>query len=137
MHTTLYSIESAPAQLPVWELIHNDLGRPRAARIARVLGVGTSTVYRWHATGQAPRMACLALFWLTRWGHSHVSAQAANDAALYYGLARALTEERDQLRRQLAALNGPTAAPAALPPVSPAAPEWCGPGLSWPRIELA
>ncbi|MDE2081522.1 MAG: hypothetical protein KGI90_09215 [Burkholderiales bacterium] len=141
MHGSLFSIDKAPAALPIWDAIHNDLGRPPAARVAAVLGVGRSTVYRWHVTGTAPRAACLALFWLTRWGRSHLDAQATNDATLYFQLARALGEERDALRRQLAGLDAaPTAPAAATAPLAwPAlvAPEQCPQGLAWPAIEPA
>lgn len=102
MDLQLFSIEHAPRVLPIWDAILEDLGRPGADRIGRALGVGRSTVYRWTASGQAPRVACLALFWLTRWGRSAIDAQATNDAVLAVQLARALSEERQQLRADLA-----------------------------------
>ena len=105
METALFSIDKAPKALPVWESIIDDLGHPPAHRVARVLGVGRSTVYRWNAEGHGPRIACLALFWLTRWGRSLVDTQATNDAVLHVQLARSLGEERDQLARQVEALD--------------------------------
>jgi hypothetical protein len=104
MDLDLYSIDQAPRTLPLWESILDDLGRPSAARIGRTLDVGASTVYRWNQTGQAPRMACLALFWLTRWGRSEVDCRATNDATMAVALARSLSDERRQLHADLAQL---------------------------------
>lgn len=87
-----------PRDLPPWELLITDLGRPPAERIARALGVGVSSVYRWNRTGKAPRMARMALFWLTRWGHSAVHTQATNDAITACGLVAGLKRERDYQR---------------------------------------
>lgn len=104
MDLRLFSIEHAPRTLPVWDLILDDLGRPPAGRLAIALGVGRSTVCRWTAAGSAPRMACLALFWLTRWGRSEVDCRATNDAMTAVALARSLHEERTTLQGQLEAL---------------------------------
>lgn len=97
-----YTIAAAPRSLPIWQAILDDLSNPPPARVAKVLGVGTRTVYRWNRTGKAPRAACLALFWLTRWGRSEVHCAAVNDATAAFGLARALDAEVRQLRTQLA-----------------------------------
>lgn len=112
----LHSIEKMPRDLPIWELLITDLGHPPAGRIARALGVGASTVYRWNAAGKAPRMACLALFWLTRWGHSQVDADATNNAILSAQLARAWRDECNKLAARLPAdLPWPVIEPATLP----------------------
>lgn len=118
MDLQLFSIERMPRELPIWETILEDLGRPAPARVARALGVGESTVYRWNATGRAPRVAALALFWLTRWGHSQVNADAVNDALMAAQLARSYREECNRLR-----VLGPDE--LAWPTIEPAAPE-CG-----------
>lgn len=102
MKIALYSIDHAPRALPIWQSILDDLGNPPPARVARVLGVGARTVYRWNRTGKAPRSACLALFWLTRWGRSEVDCAAVNDATAAVGYANALYVEVQQLRTQLA-----------------------------------
>lgn len=104
----LFTVENAPRNLPIWDAIISDLGNPEPARIARVLGVGRSTVYRWAQDGGGPRIACLALFWLTRWGRSEVDSRATNDAIMAVQLARSLTDERDQLARQVQALERET-----------------------------
>ena len=105
-----------PRDLPLWELLITDLGRPPAARLARALGVGVSSVYRWNAAGKAPRAACLALFWLTRWGRSQVNADAVNDALMAAQLARAWREECNRLAAKLPSeLAWPAIEPAALP----------------------
>lgn len=98
MDLQLFSIAQAPRHLPAWDLILDDLGRPSAERIARALDVGVSTVYRWNSARSAPRMACLALFWLTRWGRSEIDCRATNDAMMAVGLARSLHQERAGLR---------------------------------------
>lgn len=105
MDLRLFSIEQVPRSLPVWETILDDLGSPSATRIAKALDVGVSTVYRWNADGSAPRMACLALFWLTRWGRSEIDARATNDAMTAAGLARSLHEERTALRTRVQLLT--------------------------------
>jgi hypothetical protein len=102
MHLQLYSIDSAPRNLPIWQAILEDLGHPHPTRVAKVLGVGLRTVYRWNRVGHAPRSAALALFWLTRWGQSHVDCDAVNNAQLAVGLLRSVERERDSLRLQLA-----------------------------------
>lgn len=105
MHLQLFSIDKLPRAVPVWDTILDDLGRPPPQRVADALGVGRSSVYRWNSTQRPPRMAALALFWLTRWGHSAIHTQATNDAILAVQLARALSEERLQLRDQVAQLT--------------------------------
>ncbi len=102
MQFSPYSIELAPRTLPIWQAILEDLGHPHPARIARALGIGARTVYRYNRAGQAPRSVCLALFWLTRWGRSEVHCQAVNDCQLAVGYANALERELHQARAQLA-----------------------------------
>lgn len=101
----LYSVDQAPVQLPSWQQLLDELGQPAPARVARVLGVGARTVYRWNAAGRAPRVACLALFWLTRWGRSAIDAQAVNDARTAVAYADALRRELLQAERRIAHLT--------------------------------
>ena len=128
MDLQLFSIEHAPRAVPAWELIIEDLGKPTPDRIARALGIGRSTVYRWSQHGQAPRVACLALFWLTRWGHSLIHTQATNSAMLAAQLARSLDEDRAALQRRL---NQATQGQAdALAGTAPALQT-----IAWPSLE--
>lgn len=101
MDLNFYAIERAPKDLPVWQLILDDLGDPPASRVAKTLGVEVSEVERWGREGCAPRYACLALFWLTRWGRSQMDADAVNDARIAYDLACAMESEVDRLKGQL------------------------------------
>jgi predicted DNA-binding transcriptional regulator AlpA len=137
----LYSIEQAPCNVPAWEVILDDLGRPPAERIARALGVSRSTVYRWHQEGTGPRIACLALFWLTRWGRSAVHTQATNDAALAAQLARSLGEERAALAAKLHQVehqNRTLAGALAAAQLRELSPPDAVPGLdAWPSLDLA
>jgi hypothetical protein len=101
MEIQLFSVEHAPRSLPIWQTILDDLGRPPAPRIARALGLSVRTVHRYNAAGSAPRVVCLSLFWLTRWGRSSVNAQAINDALVGVQLARSLAADLEQLRVQV------------------------------------
>lgn len=75
------------------------------AKIAKHLGLSLRTIDRYAAAEQAPRAAMLALFWETRWGISMIETTAANDAARYFALARALERENFRLRAQLERLQ--------------------------------
>lgn len=90
MSIQLYGIEHPPVGLPIWQTLIDDLANPAPARVARVLGISERSVYRYNQTGVAPRVANLALFWLTRWGRSSVHAQATNDAIVAVGYAECL-----------------------------------------------
>ena len=117
MKIRLHSIDQAPKALPIWQAILDDLGDPHPRRIARTLGVSVRTVYRWNAAQEAPRCAALALFWLTRWGQSHVNAQAVNDAAMACGYLNALQTEVTKLRLEVSRLARLNATGAATGPL--------------------
>lgn len=102
MQFSPYSLGHAPRSLPVWQSIMADLGDPHPAAVARVLGLGARTVYRYNRDGHAPRHVCLALFWLTRWGRSEANAQAVNDCQLAVAYASAMEAEVRRLRTELA-----------------------------------
>lgn len=99
------SIEYTPRSLPPWQMILDDLSNPPALRVARVLGISERTVYRYNQTGDAPRIALLALFWLTRWGRSQVHSQAVNDAALAFQIADGLRAEVSRLESNVRYLS--------------------------------
>jgi len=96
----LFSIMQMPRTVPPWNSLIADLGHPKPELIARALGVGRSTVYRWNSAGAAPRVAALAMFWLTRWGRSEIDAKATNDALMAVQLARSLADTLAALRAQ-------------------------------------
>jgi len=102
MTPQLFSIEHAPVSLPIWHTMMDDLCHPPPARVARVLGLSIRSVYRYNATGHAPKPVCLAVFWLTRWGRSAVHEQATNDAVLMASYVSALRSQVDEVQRQLA-----------------------------------
>lgn len=58
------------------------------AEIAEALGVSTRTVSRWKKTG-APRMALLALWWLSRWGHSAWDAEMSTRSEIAWTVVTA------------------------------------------------
>jgi predicted DNA-binding transcriptional regulator AlpA len=97
-----YSIDKTPKALPVWQALLADLGDPHPAKLARILGLGARTIYRYNRERQAPRHVCLAIFWLTRWGRSEIECAAVNDCQLAVAYANALESEVHQLRAQLA-----------------------------------
>lgn len=104
MTLRLHSIDQAPVSLPYWHTIMDDLGRPPAHRVAKVLGIGVRTVYRYHQAGHAPRSVLLALFWLTSWGRNAVYTQAWNDAQVALGYVGALRADIARLEAQVAHL---------------------------------
>lgn len=101
MKVQLHSIEQAPSHVPMWHTLMDDLCQPPPARVARVLGLSLRTVQRYNRTGNAPRAACLAVFWLTSWGRNAVHTQAHNDATLLAGYVGSLRRELDELRGQV------------------------------------
>lgn len=105
MTPQLFSIEHAPPSVPIWQVILEDLANPPVKRVARVLGISERTVYRYHQTGQAPRVVLLALFWLTRWGRSAVHTQATNDAVMAVSLVRGLERRIGELSAQVSHLE--------------------------------
>ena len=81
-----------------------DLGRPPVRRVARVLALSERSVYRFNQAGEAPRVASLALFWLTSWGRAAVHAQAVNDAIRACGYVDALKHDVARLEARVAHL---------------------------------
>ena len=101
MELKLFRLDNAPRGLPIWQTILDDLGCPPAHRIARTLGVSERTVYRWAHGGRPPRMALLALYWLTRWGQAEVNTRATNDAILAVSYLRSLNDRVRELEVEL------------------------------------
>lgn len=95
----------APTQTPPIGLLLDDLPTRDARLIARHLGITARTLARWQRTGNAPRLAHLALFWETRWGLSTAHCDAVNGERVALGLARALERETAMLRARIARLE--------------------------------
>jgi hypothetical protein len=95
----------APTHTPSIGVMLDDLPTREAERIARHLGITARTLARWRSTGNAPRLAHLALFWETRWGLSVAHCDAANGEAVALGLARSLERECSMLRARIARLE--------------------------------
>lgn len=93
----LHGLGQVPPTVPMWSLIMEDLAFPDVGQVMRVLGVEADVVQEWNRTGRAPKWACLALFWLTRWGRAEVHQQATQDALVAVQCLRAVERERDRL----------------------------------------
>jgi hypothetical protein len=108
-----------PRQLPDLASIVADLDSRRARDIADYLGVSERSVFGWLASGQCPRPAHLALFWVTRWGASIIDAETANGERFARAALVAAQTENATLRGQVAylerlhtgAANGPMWSP--------------------------
>jgi transcriptional regulator with XRE-family HTH domain len=74
-------LQKLPKQTPAFSELVADLGSHKREQIARALGVSRRTIDRWMKSG-APRTACLALWWLSREGHSFWDAEMQNRTAL-------------------------------------------------------
>ena len=83
----------------------DDIGSPKARELARVFRVPEKTAAKWLRDDDAPAAVMLALFWLTRWGHSAVHCEAHNAAILHAGIAAGLRCEVDSLTAKLANLG--------------------------------
>lgn len=93
-----------PAGLPSFATMLQDLpATPR--QLAQHLDITPRTMQRYQATGEAPRVVMLAMFWETRWGRSAADCEAANWAALHYRAAMIERRQNVALRRQLARLE--------------------------------
>lgn len=64
-----------------------------APKLAKALGVSVRTIWRWRKAG-APRMARLALWWLTRNGQATWDAEAYNRVRMIEGWMAAQSRER-------------------------------------------
>jgi len=92
-----------PRSVPDLQTLLDDLAVTTAdmPKLARALGVSERTVWRWKAK-KAPRMALLALWWLSREGHSHWDCEAARltrDALAYNAALKAEVARLQRLIR--------------------------------------
>ncbi len=94
-----------PAQTPGFSALVGDIGGPHPDRLASALQVSRRTVYRWLAHDDAPHMACLALWPLTRYGRSALESDALQREAIAFATARAHEREANTLRARVAYLE--------------------------------
>ncbi len=121
------SIHLIPKHTPKLSIIVDDLACSPAAAAA-ALGVSERTLKRWLADDEAPRAACLALYWVSRWGLSALDCHLHQAAQIYGNQVRGLERELQRVRGELARVlhhatfesaNAPTMmAPGRLPLVS-------------------
>lgn len=91
-----------PTQLPSLGQMLADIGNPSAAELARALGISDRTARGWITANSAPRPACIALFWLTKWGQSAINAETVNLMQMHAAMASAYRAEAETLRAQIA-----------------------------------
>jgi hypothetical protein len=94
-----------PARLPPFSLMLDDIGAPAPRELGRALDVPERQAAAWQRTDSAPRAVMLALYWLTRWGRSHLDAGMVNECRHLAGLVDALTRERATDAARLARLD--------------------------------
>lgn len=93
-----------PAHLPPFAAMADDVPCSRAV-LACALDVHPRTLARWIDDDAAPRVARLAVFWLTRWGQSQLDADLYNDNQTHAAMANALRTELIASQRQVARLR--------------------------------
>jgi hypothetical protein len=91
-----------PTQLPPFPVLVDAIGQPSSRALGRALGVHPRTVERWMRNGQAPRVASLAVFWVTPWGLSLVDAESVNLARLHVGMASGLRADLAAVEARMA-----------------------------------
>lgn len=121
-----------PTHTPPIGVLLDDLPTQDAERIARHLGVSARTLARWQRTGNAPRMAHLALFWESRWGLSAAHCDATNGETVALALARSLERECATLRARIRYLEDTGDFGAANAPLW-RAPTWTAPPAPHPH----
>lgn len=94
-----------PKELPPFEVMLKDIGDPSLPALAHALQVHESTLRRWLRGQDVPRVAMLAVFWLTRWGMSLADCEAHNTAVTQASLASALQAQVDDLQERIARLT--------------------------------
>jgi hypothetical protein len=90
---------------PPLSMLLDDLFERNPVKLARHLGVTTSTFKRWQRQDSAPRAALLALFYESRWGYSLLYTTAFNAETVARDLARSLGRENAALRLRIERLE--------------------------------
>ena len=94
----------APRMLPPLELLISDIPL-RKTQIANHLGITTRTLENYLKKQNAPRSVLLALYWETRWGKSHISAETTNYAQMNAALASSTKKCNEQLQNHIKVLE--------------------------------
>ncbi len=82
-----------------------DCGNATPKQIGKALGVNERTVKRWLSTGEAPKSALLALFWVTRWGLQWADVEVFNLAQLHISASDTLKCELAKAGAEIQALR--------------------------------
>lgn len=94
----------APTQTPHISTLLDDLPTRCPRLISKFLGISPATLARWRRTGNAPRLAHLALFWESRWGIQTIELDVHNWRHVHLAYIRSLERENEALRAKLARL---------------------------------
>ena len=97
-------IHKTPGQLPPFGLLVDDMPANRA-QVADYLGCNRRVLGRWVDGGNAPRMAVLSLFWVSRWGMSILDVDGRNLDAIRVRQLDAAEAENGNLRRRIERLE--------------------------------
>lgn len=94
-------MQRVPKKLPQLSILIDDLGGS-IKDVANYLEVEEQTIKRWIKKEHAPRAYMLALFFVSRWGWSHVNCDAENAARISACL---LASEKKTFNLKIEALN--------------------------------
>ena len=72
---------------------------------AKYLNLSVRTVQSYYQSNDAPRAACWALFWISRWGRGLIAVDAQNDAMRAYSMMAMHQVENRKLKEQLEKLE--------------------------------
>lgn len=96
----------APRDLPTFRQLVEDLADPGVTVIAQFLGVAESTVKRWGARDNAPRVARAALYYQTSYGRSAIDVGMFNDCRMLAMAVDNLQIENKRLQKLLEHVGG-------------------------------
>lgn len=87
--------------LPSLPQLLSGLPTQEPAAICRHLNITPQTIRRWKQAGAAPKMAMLAMFYETPWGHSLINTTAHNGFMYERGHRQSLERENAMLRARI------------------------------------
>lgn len=91
--------------LPSLPQLLSGLPTQEPAAICKHLDITPQTIRRWKQAGQAPRMAALAMYYETPWGHSLINTTAHNGHMYERAHRQSLERENAMLRTRIARLE--------------------------------